>query len=210
MRTLFTGITEDIEKLRQHYGQDVVCTPLIEITEPDDINSLKEACKQLINYDYLLFTSRFAVRHCISLCAQIPPTLRIVSIGTTTTAELHKAGISNVEQVDKDNSYGVVEWFEQQARGKILFPRSDIALPIICDGLKKLGFDVHAITAYKNRMPINPTKVNIDDFDQIVFTSPSTVNHFVELYRALPTNKKLVARGPITQQAINNQLIKQQ
>ena len=30
MRTLFTGITEDIEKLRQHYGQDVVCTPLIE------------------------------------------------------------------------------------------------------------------------------------------------------------------------------------
>ncbi len=208
MKTLFTGIAEDMETLRQRYGQDVVCTPLIEIAEVEDKSVLLDACEQISNYDYLLFTSRFAVRHFVPLLSATTDNIRVVSIGKATTAELQLAGISNVEQVDQDNSYGVIEWFCKQPCGKILFPRSDLALPIIINGLREKGFDVHPIIAYVNRMPANPDKVIIDDFERIIFTSPSTVNNFVSLYGSLPLDKELVARGPVTQQAINNQLNK--
>ncbi len=206
MKTLFTGICEDMESLRRRYGQDVVCTPLIEITAVEDNTALVAACEQIDQYDYLLFTSRFAVRHFAGLMSAIPVNLRVVSIGQTTTAALYEAGIEQVEQVEKDNSYGVIDWFASQPRGRILFPRSAIALPIITDKLQQIGFEVHPLTAYHNRMPACPVSVNLNDFDRIVFTSPSTVSHFVTLYGALPTDKELVARGPITQQAINNQL----
>ncbi len=209
MKTLFTGISEDRNALRQRYGEEVTCTPLIEIAAVADRTALRATCEDIDRYDYLLFTSRFAVRHYVRELTFLPGTLRVVSIGATTTKALHQEDIGEVEQVGQDNSYGVVEWFRQQPRGRVLFPRSDIALPIITDGLQALGFDVHAVTAYVNRMPQHPVRVDLDDFDRIVFTSPSTVRHFVMLYGALPVDKKLEARGPITQQAIINQLNKQ-
>ncbi len=209
MKTLFTGICEDLEVLHKQYGQDIVCTPLIEITEVEDKSSLLTTCEQIDQYDYLLFTSRFAVRHYIPLLPSIPNSLRVISIGKATTHALHLLGIKNVEQVDIDNSYGVIEWFRHQPCGRVLFPRSNIALPIIVTGLQDLGFVVCPVTAYVNRMPVNPIQVNIDEFGHIIFTSPSTVNHFVTLYGALPLDKELIARGPITQQAIINQLNKQ-
>jgi uroporphyrinogen-III synthase len=208
MKILFTGICEDFDALRRQYGEDTVSTPLIEIAAVEN-NDLQAHLTHIDNYDYLLFTSRFTVRYCMPLLHELPERLRIVSIGHTTTAELHKHGLTNIEQAESDNSYGVIEWFRNQPSGKVLFPRSAIALPIICEGLQQLGFDVHPVTAYTNRMPVNPQKVNINDFDKIVFTSPSTVHNFVKLYGALPAEKELVARGPITQQAINKQLIKQ-
>ncbi len=209
MKTLFTGIAEDMETLRRRYGHDVVYTPLIEIAAVENNEALLTTCEDIDKYDYLLFTSRFAVRYFMRHLNSLPDTLRVVSIGETTTKALHQEGIMRLEQVDKDNSYGVVEWFRYQPRGRVLFPRSDIALSIITDGLQSLGFDIHVVTAYLNRMPTNPLRVNIDDFDRIIFTSPSTVNNFVTLYGTLPLDKQLEARGPITKQAIINQLNKQ-
>jgi uroporphyrinogen-III synthase len=40
-------------------------------------------------------------------------------------------------------------------------------------------------------------------FDEIVFTSPSTVAAFKEIFGALPRGKKLVAIGPITEEALD-------
>ncbi len=209
MKTLFTGIAEDMERLRRRYGEDVVCTPLIEIADVEDHGPLLATCDAIDHYDYLLFTSRFAVRHYVCLLSSLPAALRVVSIGETTTRALHREGVGRVEQVDSDNSYGVIEWFRRQPTGRVLFPRSDIALPIITDGLRALGFDVDAVAAYVNRMPRNPVRVDVAAFDRIVFTSPSTVSHFVALYGALPPDKQLEARGPITRQAIIHQLKKQ-
>ena len=72
--------------------------------------------------------------------------------------------------------------------------------PIIPEGLRQLGFEVDCITAYNNRMPEHPKKVNLDEIDRIVFTSPSTIDNFIRLYGVLPEKKELVTRGPITEQ----------
>ncbi len=204
MRTLYTGLTPPDE--------ECIHTPLIEITAVEDDRALQSAAHGIGRYDYVLFTSRFAVKHFYPLLHQTSLIIHhtsIVSIGSTTTAALQKAGAKEVQQVDDDNSYGVIAWFRRQPRGRVLIPRSNLALPIIPEGLRELGFEVDCITAYLNRMPAHPRKICLDEVDRIVFTSPSTIDNFIRLYGSLPKGKVLATRGPVTEQYLQTK-IKQQ
>lgn len=136
---------------------------------------------------------------------------RIVSIGPTTTNALQQAGFKTVEQVEHDDSYGVIDWFSRQChkendhtQGSVLIPRSNLALPIIPDGLRRLGFEVETIVAYENHMPEQPQKVDLTQIDRIVFTSPSTLDNFLHLYGSLPRDKELLTRGAVTKQHLQN------
>ena len=189
MPTLYTGLTSP--------DANYIHTPLIEIVSVDDDTQLRRAIADIDSYDYVLFTSRYAAKYVGALSVMHT---RIVSIGRTTTKALHQIGVEEVDEVEEDNSYGVVSWFSSQSRGRVLIPRSNLALPIIPEGLRQLGFEVDCVTAYINRMPEHPKKVNLDEIERIVFTSPSTIDNFIRLYGALPEKKELVTRGPITEQ----------
>ncbi|MCR5454155.1 MAG: GNAT family N-acetyltransferase [Bacteroidales bacterium] len=197
MKTLYTGaICPNPEYLH---------TPLIEIVPVDDDTELKAAAARLQSYDYLLFTSRFAVKYWAAAGGGFHVD-KIVSIGEKTTEALNNLGVDNVLQTAKDDSYGVLEWFSTQKRGRVLVPRSGIALPIIPSGLAELGFDVDTVVAYLNKMPKNPIKVNLDDVDTIIFTSPSTVENFVKIYGKIPTGKALRSRGVVTQKKLEEKI----
>ena len=189
MPTLYTGLTSP--------DADYIHTPLIEIVPVDDDTQLRRAIADIDSYDYVLFTSRYAAKYVGALSIRHT---RIVSIGRTTTKALHQIGVEEVYEVEEDNSYGVISWFSSQSCGRVLIPRSNLALPIIPEGLRQLGFEVDCVTAYINRMPEHPKKVNLDEIDRIVFTSPSTIDNFIRLYGTLPEKKELVTRGPITEQ----------
>lgn len=178
-------------------------TPLIEIVAVDDDTELKATIERLQEFDYLLFTSRFAVKYW-ALSGGGFDVANIVSIGSTTSAALGKLGVKNINQPEKDDSYGVIDWFSRQKLGRVLIPRSNIALPIIPDGLRALGFDVKTVTAYKNQMPANPIKANLAEIDKIIFTSPSTVDNFVRLYGVIPKGKILETRGVVTEKRLKN------
>lgn len=226
MTTLFTGIIPDsIEALQARYGADILCTPLIEMVPVADDAPLREAISRIASYRYLVFTSRHAVSFffgtaCPTLferyglkdaihVSSSDSCLRILSIGTTTSLELKGNGITGFEQPENDNSYGVIDWFARQPRGRVLIPRSSLALDIIPDGLRRLGFEVDTVTAYVNRMPSSPQQVDLGLINRIVFTSPSTIDNFIRLYGALPADKEFVARGPVTEQHLQT-IIKQQ
>ena len=130
----------------------------------------------------------------------------IVSIGSTTTEALRLAGAKIIKQVEKDDSYGVVDWFSRQLRGRVLIPRSNLALNIIPEGLRNLGYDVTTVTAYENRMPENVGKVDLDLIDTIIFTSPSTIDNFIRLYGYLPADKQLLTRGRITEKHLQGKV----
>ena len=204
MTTLFTGLTPP--------DADCIHTPLIEIAPVGDDAALQSAARDIDRYDYVLFTSRFAVKHFCPLLAHASSVMRhpsVVSIGNATTAALYKVGVKEVQQVDVDNSYGVIAWFRSQPRGRVLIPRSNLALPIIPEGLQELGFKVDCITAYVNRMPEHPQKICLDEVDRIVFTSPSTIDIFIRLYGSLPKGKVFETRGPVSEQYLQT-MIKQQ
>lgn len=184
-RTLYTGLVcED---------KSYIHTPMIEI-EPVSYEVPKAA-----QYDYLLFTSRYAVKQWKGEFQG-----RIISIGTTTTKELKAAGVENVEQVEQDDSYGVVDYFSRQPRGRVLIPRSNLALSIIPDGLRALGFQVTTLTVYNNIYPRHITRVNLSNIQRVVFTSPSTIDNFIRTYGELPAHIEYVTRGRITAKHLKN------
>ncbi|MBQ9230593.1 MAG: uroporphyrinogen-III synthase [Prevotella sp.] len=197
MNTLYIGL--------QTPNADYIHTPLIEIVPVKDDTALKNAVFNIGDYAYVLFTSRYAVRF---FCQYGLPEgdIRVVSIGPTTTQALQEIGVRKVTQVERDDSYGVIDWFCRQPRGRVLIPRSDIALSIIPDGLRQLGFDVTTVTAYRNRMPSDVRRIDLNRVDRIVFTSPSTVDNFVYVYGSLPQDKILVTRGRTTQERLNQYL----
>lgn len=201
MSTLFTGLVCN--------NKEYIHTPLIEIVPLKDDSQLRKALFQWYddkseNVGYLLFTSRYSVKYwSLALDGRDPqhvmPNKKVVSIGATTTLALVEAGFQDIEQVEEDNSYGVIDWFSKRERGQVLIPRSNLALNLIPDGLRKLGFQVTTVTAYENIMPCNPKKVDLSEIDRIIFTSPSTIDNFVKLYGYLPTDKELKTRGVVTE-----------
>ena len=205
-RTLYTGLVSP--------NPDYIHTPLIEIEPVSFVEPSIE------DYDYLLFTSRYAVkavahsskatgrRDSGNLFTLLPPkgrsvarnhsSLKIVSIGPSTTQALKEAGAVEVEQTEQDDSYGVIDYFSHQTRGRVLIPRSNLALDIIPNSLRSLGFTVQTLTVYNNVYPRHVRRVNLDNIQRVVFTSPSTIDNFIKTYGCLPPHIKYVTRGSIT------------
>ena len=242
--TLYTGTLPAIEKRKADYTY----TPLIEINyehtyffyEDDndeglhkyylgkDINE-PDADLGIDLANYILFTSQYSVNAAYkdiqaildNKDAHIYPCF--ISIGDTTTEALHKAGVKDVIQVEKDNRYGVIEWFkkekekfvaakpryEQVKNNRLVFyPHSSLSSEAIPLALQELGFSVDSVIAYSNVHPKNIRRVNLNHFKRIVFTSPSTIDNFIKLYGKLPENTEFITRGPITQDHLEEVLNK--
>ena len=229
--TLYTGTLPDIEKRNADYTY----TPLIEINN-SSIFSLKDALYDEENYEYykgkglawddddekkpkyVVFTSQHSISstiECIPELLEEQENYIFISIGDTTTDALHNAGIKDVIQVEEDNRFGIIKWFEKEkekydeanARYEdIIYPHSSLSPEDIPLALQELGFSVKSFVAYKNVMPEHPRLVNLNHFKRIVFTSPSTIDNFIELYGKLPENTEFITRGPITQKHLEEVL----
>lgn len=229
--TLYTGTLPDIEKRNADYTY----TPLIEINN-SSIFSLKDALYDEENYEYykgkglawddddekkpkyVVFTSQHSISstiECIPELLEEQENYIFISIGDTTTEALHNAGIKDVIQVEEDNRFGIIKWFEKEkekydeanARYEdIIYPHSSLSPEDIPLALQELGFSVKSFVAYKNVMPKHPRLVNLNHFKRIVFTSPSTIDNFIKLYGKLPENTEFITRGPITQKHLEEVL----
>lgn len=132
--TLYTGTLPAIEKRKADYTY----TPLIEINYQQNYFTFEDNYDEgLHNYyqgkdidepdadlgieyaNYILFTSQYSVNAAYKdiqalLNHEDAHNLCFISIGDTTTEALHKAGVKDVIQVEKDNRYGVIEWFKEE------------------------------------------------------------------------------------------------
>lgn len=187
-----------------HLGK-IVHTPLIDIQPLVDKEELRDKISRLTDFDNLLFTSRNTVYFFFNelrLLGKDSRCLRdkkIFSIGHTTSKELAGFGILADFQAEDEDSAGVVEMFKKHhCGGRILVPRSDLALEFIPEGLKDIGLSVETVVAYRNTMPESVQKVDMDSIDVIVFSSPSCVKNFVKIYGRLPIDKNILVRGKTT------------
>lgn len=189
---------------------NIIHTPLIEI-KPTDPSEMEATIDQLPDYQYLLFTSKYAVRSFLGemqkkkkdgrdLCR-----LCVVSIGEGTTAELNRHFITPDLQATEESSSGILDLFEKHNRpGSVLIPRSNLALPIIPEGLRRLGYQVTTVTAYTNTLPNDAQKVDLSTIGTIVFTSPSCVDNFLQIYGTIPAATTFLAKGSTTYQHLVN------
>lgn len=194
---------------KEHYEQigRVIHQPLINIEAIWPNAALEHEIRQLNKYDWLFFTSRYTVNFFFEAMEKLGKDaralagLRIASVGRVTSAELKLHGIVPEVQAEEESSVGLLKHFENNAiqAGRLFIPRSDIGLPVLPEGMRKLGWEVTTVSVYHNTYPENLSPLDLSDIPNIVFSSPSCVTNFLRLYDKFPEGKNYIFRGRETE-----------
>jgi uroporphyrinogen-III synthase len=193
-RTLYLGI--DAPSGVFHY-------PVIR-TERIDSPKLFEALALAPRCSHVIFTSKNGVRHW-------PAPLSgktAIAIGDATASEIVFRGCSSLIAPDATQE-GVAALLDRLdlKEALILYPHSKRARPFLTGYLKSKKIRHFSFALYDTVFQRLEPPPDLADFDEIVFTSPSTVVAFLQIYSALPRGVALTPIGPITKKALDEYMI---
>lgn len=193
----------------EHYGQigRVIHQPLIHIERIVPNPLLEEQLNRLDQFDWLFFTSRYAVNFFFEALekqgkdSRALSRLRIASVGNVTSQALGLFGIVPDLQALEESSEGLLKIILSKGitPGKVLIPRSDLGLPVLPDGLTQSGWAVQAVPVYRNTIPKDVKPLDVSEVQIIVFSSPSCVTNFIQVYGHFPEGKQYIFRGKETE-----------
>jgi len=170
-------------------------------TEKMQSDALQKAFLLWAEFTHVIFTSKMAVRYWEDKCPWLGKT--VIAIGESTGKELQERGVRPfVAKVETQE--GVLSLLdEMDLRSAYLFlPRSKRSRPVLTQYLEDKQIRYFALDLYDTVFQkIDPPPL-LDEIDEIVFTSPSTVDAFLQIYGSLPKGKKLTTIGPITQRRV--------
>ncbi len=188
-----------------HYP--VIYTQMLHLED----QKLLQAFGQLESYSHLIFTSQQAVRFFFACVENKKPPLGKVwvSIGEATSKQLECHGvIPNVAPLytaTESTQEGVMVLLEQMAipqEAYFFYPRSNLARPFLAKYLQQKGWQVEILDLYETKFQKLEPVPDLAEFEEIIFTSPSTVEGFLRIYGKIPSGKRLKAIGPITAAAL--------
>ena len=178
-------------------------TPLIKI---EHLPFISNSNMDILEFDYIVFTSRHGVKHFFEEYNNNSQLPKIISVGSVTTAALRERGIEPFFESPTQSARGIIDFFRDKPRGsRILLARSDKGLKALTDGLRQ--HEVTALPVYSNRPDKDAVKQDLTQYDKILFSSPSGVEAFRDLY-GITEDKKLqfdgliIAKGETTYEAI--------
>ena len=122
------------------------------------------------------------------------------AVGRATAEVLERVDcIAHIETAE-----GIVAELEKRdlSSANICLPRSALSRTVIPDYLHMRGVSFTAPILYDTAQRRPDPLPLLDEFDEIIFTSPSGVQAFVDIFGALPKDKQLTAMGPITEKAL--------
>lgn len=184
--------------------KELIHYPVIQ-THRIDSEELFKALKIWDRFTHVIFTSKRSVKHLLEVRDFDFSKIKVISIGRGTEAFLKSFGIESLV-APQATQEGVIELLKSLSlKGAYLFiPKSKRARPKLIEYLKArnacyLSPDLY-VTVFQRAEPFP----KLQDFSEIVFTSPSTVEGFLKIYKKLPKEIQLTAIGPITQKAIDD------
>ncbi|MGB9612877.1 MAG: uroporphyrinogen-III synthase, partial [Candidatus Margulisiibacteriota bacterium] len=172
-----------------------------------DYREFDEHLRNIDDFSWIVFSSRYGVEYFfrrlrgIGLDFRVLKGIKIAAIGKSTEKQLSEFGIKADLVPKLESSRGLLEEFKKIGiKGERIFmPRSDLADKGLQRGLKKLGAKVTSAVAYRNVMPKDLPDVDLNAFDEIYFTSPSTVRNFRKKYGRVPRGVKVRCIGKVTE-----------
>jgi uroporphyrinogen III methyltransferase/synthase len=211
-RILFTGLSRERFFMKGTYFH----LPLIKIKPLKGYKKFDNYLRDINRFDWLVFSSRYAVEYFfkrlrnIGLDSRILNNIKIAAIGNSTKERLLNFGIIADLVPKKESSLGLLETFQREAiKGKKIFlPRSNLSDKGLKKELEKLGAKVAVGFAYRNVIPRNLPSLNLNNFTDIVFTSPSTVRNFKKRYKKLSSHIKVRCIGEVTKREVEKQLLR--
>lgn len=201
-KTLFTGISA-----KRYFEKGIfIHLPLIKIKPLTNYRQLDQSLRNIQNYDWIVFTSRYGVEYFFNRLkvagydARVLQKIKVAVIGNSTKSRLEEFGVLADLVPKKESSAGLLEEFKKIdiKYRRIFLPRSDISDKGLTKGLEKTLAKVTSVVAYRNVAIKGLPDLDLDFFDEIMFTSPSGVRNFVKRYKTLPRKVKVSCIGDVT------------
>lgn len=207
-------VQELVDKI-EHLGGEAYAFPLLKMIPPADNTRLDEAIAELSSYEWVIFTSVNGVRFFLDRMQQLEVGLqafagRIAAVGPKTAQALTSHGLE-VAVIPSDYvAEGLLASLHEQLRPgqRVLLPRADIARKALPAELQERGLAVTEVDVYHTVIdaslaPEAAKELQQGRIDVILFTSSSTVTHFIQAMSPYATpgwldQVRIACIGPIT------------
>lgn len=194
------------------HGAVVVSHPLIEFSEPPDLDHVREVGSRVADYSMLVFLSRRAAycadEYFLKNAVIVPP---IAAIGPGTWKCLktrgYKVGLVPAESNSESMAETLVEHFRSQNSEKpILILRADRGSNVLPIALEEADIPFKELAVYQSHdvTQANPHVVNDlakGKFDWLTVTSSSIAFNAAKLFGSHLAQTKLVSISPTTSRA---------
>jgi len=190
-------------------GAQPIVAPMINFAATDDAPALNEALTRLAagEFDWMTITSATTVDVLASHRAVVAPGTRIAAVGETTAAALVAAGYHvDIVPSEENSARGLLEEWETATAGviplRVLTLRSEIAKPLLTEGLRRIGHNVESVVAYRTiGVPVSDqvvADVNAGLVRAVLVTSGSVARQVRDQFGLIPANTLVACIGPQT------------
>ncbi|MFN2588168.1 MAG: uroporphyrinogen-III synthase [Actinomycetota bacterium] len=194
------------------HGAAVVEMPVISIADPKSWSDLDQALRLLAEgfFRWVVFTSANAVDKVFgrldhaSLDARALGRVKVAAVGSSTGDALARRGV-RADLVPPEFTGAAVAEALGRGSGRVLIPRVEGAPSDLVDALSGAGWNVRAVTAYRNlpagKDSLGAAVVASGRFDVVTFTSASTVRSYLSIAGPPPDDVHVACIGPSTAEA---------
>ncbi|MDP1881029.1 MAG: uroporphyrinogen-III synthase [Parachlamydiaceae bacterium] len=208
-RLLYLGLDPSsfkTQKIIVHY-------PIIKIAPKSFENQfIQDALNHFHSFTHILITSKSSIKilkdylNKKNISIDDWNTKQTYAVGKVTAKHLQENGIHVSCIAQKETAEGLIEEVSNRLKNddvkKVHFfwPHSSLGRAVIPDFFNSQHIHLTACDLYDTIDQVPEKVPNLNDFHEIVFTSPSTVDAFIKIFKIFPTEKKLTAIGPITEE----------
>jgi len=223
-RVMLTRAAEHSEewvRALESRGAEVILLPSIRIAQPETWSLLDRELLRLDEFDWVLFTSRNAVRFVAERLGELSSDLavqtarcpHVAAVGQATAEAIQQKGWKVDCVAPSQTGDSLAEELRESLAGKrVLLPRSDRADDRMPLALEKIGARVREVVAYHTLAPKSfdhavAGRLRRGEIDWIVFASPSAFHNLSDALgakelAALSPRVHFLAIGPTTGRAL--------
>lgn len=212
------ALVEPLEAL----GAEVLCMPVIEVVDPEDLAAVDGYLSNLASYDWIVVTSTNGVDRLLGRLESIGrgtdalAGAKIAAVGSATAAALRRRGLEPDFVPEDYRAEGLVEGFREMGVGagtRVLIARALEAREVLPEALRAMG--VHADVAITYRVvPVPPdpaivARLREGCIDVAAFASGGTFENFLGAIEAAGLSASevlgrlaIASIGPVTTAAV--------
>lgn len=196
-------------------GATVFSMPMIDIQTAKITETIKNTVSEISTYNWLLFTSKYGVSKFFEITTllkiDIPKHIQFACVGKKTALTLEQQGYSANFICTKNNGNDLAIEFSEFCKNQpvsVLFPTGNLTQNMIELSVNNT-IHIHKIVIYNTNPPdtINAVcaeKIIKNQYDYLIFTSPSTITNFVNMFRSKIDIRDIraISIGPSTTKTI--------
>ncbi len=211
-KILYLGLTPPYKAL----DGDVFHYPIIRINARSFQDAfIKEAFADFGLYTHFSITSKtsipllFHYAQYFGFDDQVIRQKKVIAVGKATAAAAIKNGLQVACVADEETAEGMVAMLKNKNLNQayLFWPHSALSRRILPDFFKSQSMKFRECIFYDTHPNFDsfPSHLKIEEYDEIVFTSPSTVDAYLAIIGSIPWHKQITPIGPVTAARIEMQ-----